>query len=90
MNLKVVLYVYLVALLCRVLLAALLMVVLNPNNDLQDYGPAIIPVQVLVFKIPIFLFFFILFKMKKIEILLDFGNNMEEEVTTRDSIIQTG
>ena len=64
-DLKAVLYLFFVALFIRALIAAIIYIVLHKWNNSQ-VGPIIIPVQILAFKIPLFLFLYILFKMKKI------------------------
>lgn len=70
----------------RAVMSGILIIVLDPKNGIERYGPAILPIQVLIFKIPLFLFFFILFKMKKIEILLDYSQD-ENEATQRASMV---
>lgn len=64
---------YLVGLFLRIIVMSIIIIMKDFKSDNQKFGIVLISLQVIIFKLPLFLFFYILFKMKKIEILLDYN-----------------
>lgn len=71
-NLKTVLCLYLIGLLLRLLVQGVL-IAINFYQEVTTLGLILLSAQVIIYKIPIFLFLYILFKMKRIEIMLDYN-----------------
>ena len=77
-DLKVVLFFYFLGLCIQVILSTLILIF---YQNMQSYGPVLISLEAVMSKLTLFLFLFILFKMKKIQIMLDLNGGAEDALS---------
>ncbi len=79
--LLIIIYIYLFAMFLRPIGAAAIWILLLSKKD--DYTAELYSVQMLIYKIPLFALFFMMFKFKKIYILLNFNGDDPQVVIDR-------